>query len=98
VLGTQATIPAAYFVARNEFTANIAGTYGAYTAGAGVERNIETGQFDSASFTAGWQNECAAVNLTYFQRFTSFNLDDGSTTVLVEITFKTLGTYGFSAL
>jgi LPS-assembly protein len=98
VLGTQATIPAAYFVARNEFTANVAGSYGAYTATAGVERNIKTGQFDSATFTAGWQNECAAVNLVYYQRFTSFNLDAGSTTVLIQVTFKTLGTYGFSAL
>jgi LPS-assembly protein len=98
VLYNQPTIPAAYYVARHEFTANIAGAYGAYTFAAGTERNLQTGQFDSANFSAGWQNECAAVNLIFFDRFTSFNLDDGSTTLLLQFTFKTLGNVGFSAL
>ncbi len=98
VLGTTPTIPAAYYIARNEYTANIAGNYDNYTFTAGTERNIQTGEFDSASFTAGWQNDCFGVNLDYFERFTSFNLDTGSTTVLVQFTFKTLGNVGFSAL
>ncbi len=98
VLGTSSTIPAAYFIARNEFTANISGSIGAYTFTAGTERNIQTGQFDAASFTAGWQNECAGVNLNFYERFTSYNLDDGSTTLLIQFTFKTLGNVGFSAL
>jgi LPS-assembly protein len=98
VLGTAASLPAAYFIARNEFTANISSTIGAYTVTAGTERNIQTGQFDAASFTAGWQNECAAVNINFYERFTSYNLDDGSTTLLIQFTFKTLGNVGFSAL
>jgi LPS-assembly protein len=39
-----------------------------------------------------------AISLLYSERFTSFNLDNGSTTLLLQITFKTLGNVGFSAL
>ncbi len=97
-LGVPATFPAAYFVQRREFTANAGTSIGAYSLSAGTERNLETGKFDDASFSAGWQNDCAAVNLIYNERFTSFNLDNGNTTVLLEFTFKTLGNVGFSAL
>ena len=98
VLGTSSAIPAAYFTARDEYTANLNANYGAYSFAAGTERNIQTGQFDQANFSFGWQNECTAVSAVFYERFTSFNLDNGSTTLLVQITFKTLGNVGFNAL
>jgi len=94
----QSAIPAAYYVPRREVTAGLATSFGAYNFAAGTQRNLETGKFDQASFSAGWQNECAAVNLIFNERFTSFNLDDGDTTLLIQLTFKTLGNVGFSAL
>ena len=97
-LYNPASFPAAYYVPRNEFTASAATNFGAWSFSGGAERNLQTGQFDSADFSAGWQNECMAISLLYDQRFTSFNLDNGSTTVLIQITFKTLGNVGFSAL
>jgi LPS-assembly protein len=93
-----ATLPAAYFVARREITLDASTNFGPWSFSAGTERNLATGRFDSASFSGGWQNECAAVNLIYEQRFTSFNLDNGSTVLLIQLTFKTLGNVGFSAL
>jgi LPS-assembly protein len=98
VLYDEPVPTAAYYTPRQEFTGAVATTYGAWSLTATTERNLKTGQFDDASFTAGWQNECTAINVLYFQRFTSFNLDQGSTTVLLQITFKTLGNVGFSAL
>jgi LPS-assembly protein len=98
VLDSSPTIPAAYFIPRHEVTAQVNSTFGAYTFVAGTERNLQTGTFDSANFSAGWQNNCAAVNLVFYERFTSFNLDAGSTTLLIQFTFKTLGNVGFSAL
>ena len=97
-LYNPASFPAAYYVPRKEVTANVNTNFGAWNFSAGTERNLQTGQFDSANFSAGWQNECMAVSLLYDERFTSFNLDNGSTTVLLQITFKTLGNIGFSAL
>jgi LPS-assembly protein len=90
--------PAGYFTPRHEFTANANTNFGPWSFGAGVERNLQTGQFDSASFSGGWQNDCFGANLIYNERFTSFNLDNGDTTVLIQFTFKTLGNVGFSAL
>jgi len=90
--------PAGYFTPRHEFTDNVSTSFGPWSFSAGTERNLQTGQFDSASFNAGWQNNCFGASVIYFQRFTSFNLDDGSTTVLVQFTFKTLGNVGFNAL
>ncbi len=98
VLYNQPGIPAAYYTPRHEVAANVASAVGEWSVSAGTTRNLQTGTFDSASFNVGWQNNCTAVSLVYYQRFTSFNLDDGSTTVLVQITFKTLGNVGFSAL
>jgi LPS-assembly protein len=98
VLYNQPGIPAAYFIARHEVSASAASNFGPFAISAGATRNLANGTFDSASFSAGWQNECMAVSLNFYKRFTSFNLDDGSTTVLLQITFKTLGNVGFSAL
>jgi LPS-assembly protein len=98
VLYNQPGIPAAYYIARHEVSASAASAFGPWTLSAGTVRNLATGTFDSADFSAGWQNECLAVSLNFYKRFTSFNLDNGSTTVLFQITFKTLGNVGFSAL
>jgi LPS-assembly protein len=92
------SFPAAYYTPRNEFTLNAATNIGPWSVSGGTERNLQTGKFDDASFSGGWQNECMAVSLLYNQRFTSFNEDNGSTTVLLQITFKTLGNVGFNAL
>jgi LPS-assembly protein len=89
---------AAYFTPRHEFTGNVGTSFGAWALSAGTERNLQTGKFDDANFAASWQNECTAVSVIFYKRFTSFNLDNGDTTLLFQITFKTLGNVGFNAL
>lgn len=90
--------PAAYFQPRQEFTAGLATNYGQWSVAGGVQRNLQTGEFDEANFSIGWQNDCFGASLIYAQRFTSFNYDTGSTLVLLQLTFKTLGNVGFNAL
>jgi LPS-assembly protein len=92
------TPTAAYYIARHDVTFNATTNVGAYNFSFGLERNLTTGTFDQVNANAGWQNECFGVSLLYVQRFTSFDLDNGSTTVLVQFNFKTLGNVGFSAL
>jgi LPS-assembly protein len=89
---------AAYYTPRHDITASAGTTLGPWSVNANVERNLTTGTFDDATVNLGWQNDCFGVNLLYYDRFTSFDLDHGSTTVLVQFTFKTLGTVGFNAL
>jgi LPS-assembly protein len=90
--------PAAYFIARKEVTANVSTTHDGWSLAAGVQRDLQSGQFDEANFSAGWSNDCFGASLIYVQRFTSFNLDTGNTLVLLQLTFKTLGNVGFNAL
>jgi LPS-assembly protein len=90
--------PAAYFTTRREFTASANTNFGPWAFSAGTQRNLETGKFDMVSASAGWQNDCFGANLLFYKRFTSFNLDTGNTLVLLQFTFKTLGTVGFNAL
>ncbi len=90
--------PAAYFTSRKEITTNLATNIGPWSLSGGFQRNLETAQFDEVNASAGWQNDCFGVNLIFYKRFTSFNLDNGSTLVLVQFNFKTLGTVGFNAL
>jgi LPS-assembly protein len=90
--------PADYFTRREDATAGANFALDGYTLSASTERNIQTGKFDSVGGHVGWQNDCFGVAVDYFKRFTSFNLDNGDTTVLVQFTFKTLGNFGFNAL
>ena len=91
--------PAAYYTKRREITAGVTTTiWQGWSASGSVQRNLATGQFDNAALAATWQNECTALNITFYRRFTSFNGDHGSTTLLVNITLKTLGNIGFNAL
>jgi LPS-assembly protein len=90
--------PPGYFIPRHEITLNADTNFGPWSFSGGVERNLQSGQFDQYNFTAGWQNDCFGANLMYYQRLTSFDLDKGSTTVLLQFTFKTLGNVGFNAL
>ncbi|HQU03153.1 MAG TPA: LPS assembly protein LptD [Acidocella sp.] len=97
-LYNQASIPTAYYTARREIVLGVNTNIGPWSFTGSVQRNLATGRFDQFNATAGWQNECTAINLVFYKRFTSFNLDNGDTVALVQITFKTLGNVGFNAL
>ena len=90
--------PPQYFQPRQEATLDLATTDGPWSFSGGGQRNLKTGKLDEVNASAGWQNDCFGVSLIYYKRFTSFNLDNGSTLVLLQFNFKTLGTVGFNAL
>ncbi len=90
--------PAAYFTPRQEATLNLSTGIGPWNFSGGGQRNLKTGRFDEVNASAGWQNDCFGVNVIFYKRFTSFNLDNGTTLVLLQFNFKTLGTVGFNAL
>jgi LPS-assembly protein len=91
--------PAAYFTPRREITGGVSATlWKGWAVSAAAQRNLATGQFDNAAVSATWQNECTAVNISFYRRLTSYNYDRGSTTLLINVTLKTLGNIGFNAL
>jgi hypothetical protein len=93
-----ATPPASYYIPRSEVTLGISTTYKAWTLNTFLQRNIQTGQMDSTSVDGMWQNDCLALDLSFSRRDTSVAGDNGSTTVLFRVTFKTIGGIGFNAL
>lgn len=99
-LFTQAGAPPPqYYIPRREITLGVSTTVIPHWSFAGnVQRNVQTGTFDNAALSAVWQNECTAVSISFYRSFTSFNYDHGNTTLLINITLKTLGNFGFSAI
>jgi LPS-assembly protein len=90
--------PASYYVPRSEATFGLSTVYKQWNFNTSFQRNIETGQFDSTNFSAGWQNDCLGVNLLFSRVNTTIGNEGGSTTVLLTVTFKTIGAIGFNAL
>ncbi len=90
--------PAAYFMPRQEIVASMSSNFGPWSLGGGMQRNLKTGQFDNISANIGWQNDCFGASLIFNKWFTSYNLDQAGTAVILQFTFKTLGNVGFSAL
>ena len=44
-----------------------------------------------------YENECLIFDVNAFKRYTQIDNDNGSTTILFEITLKTVGQFGFHA-
>jgi LPS-assembly protein len=63
-----------------------------------VRRDLQTNQMVGVGSDAVYEDECFIVDFRYFRRYTTFNGDSGSTTLLVQLTFKTIGQFGFNAL
>ena len=103
-----AQISPGFFLPRNELTLGATSNFGRWTIGGFARRNLANQQYTGyTGFTEGqkfvaiggsvlWQNECFAVNLNYSKRYTYINGDNGDQTVLVTLTFKTLGSFGFN--
>ena len=47
---------------------------------------------------AVYEDECYILDLRVYRRYTSYNGDNGATTALIQMTFKTVGQFGFKAL
>jgi LPS-assembly protein len=90
--------PASYYIPRSEATFGLSTVYKQWSFNTSFQRNIQTGQFDSTTFDGGWQNDCLGINLSFIKSNTTIGNETGSTTVLLTVTFKTIGAIGFNAL
>jgi len=99
-LTLAATPPAgsAFYNPRNEITLGASSTWGKYRISGYVRRDLSTNKMVAAGANASWENECFIFNLLLYRRYTSINNDNGSTALLFQFTFKTLGQIGYRAL
>ncbi len=45
-----------------------------------------------------YEDECVILDLKFYRRYTSINNDNGSTALLILLTLKTIGQFGYRAL
>jgi LPS-assembly protein len=87
-----------FYIPRNEVTLGAATRWGHYRANGYVRRDLARGKMVAAGADAIYEDECFIADLRFSRRFTDLNGDNGSTTVLLQFTFKTIGEFGFKAL
>ena len=87
-----------YYFPRNELTLGFVTNWGAYRLDGFAQRDLATNQMIAIGGDAIYENECVIVDFKLYRRYTAFAGDSGSTTVLLQITFKTIGQFGFHAL
>jgi LPS-assembly protein len=82
---------------RNELTLGVNTKFGGHW-GLGVNgiRELGTGKMISMGVDASYDDECFTFDVKYYRRYTSLDFDTGATTILFQITFKTVGTIGFT--
>jgi LPS-assembly protein len=88
----------AYYFPRNEVSLGVSSKWGNYRFSANARRDLQTNQMVMISGDAIYEDECFIFDLRGSRRYTSVNGDDGATTVLFLLTFKTIGQFGYRAL
>ena len=88
----------AFYVPRNEITFGASSNWGQYRFSGYARRDLQTNQMVAVGADAIYEDECYILDFKFFRRYTSFNGDNGSTTLLIQMTFKTIGQFGFKAL
>lgn len=93
----QAAVPASYFQPRNEVTLAASSTYDHYRLSAYARRDVALNKMVAAGVRATYEDECFIFDANLSRRYTSFSGDTGATLVLFQLTFKTVGQFGFNA-
>jgi LPS-assembly protein len=83
---------------RNEISFGASTHFGHWRLSGAARRNLQDSTMVSAGIDGAYEDECFIFEVKANRRFTSLNGDNGDTIVLFQITFKTVGTFGFNAL
>lgn len=87
-----------FYTPRNEATLGTTARWGDYRFVMSARRNLQTNQMDSILADAIYEDECFIVDVRLSRRYTTLNGDGGSSSVTIQLTFKTVGSFGFRAL
>ncbi len=88
----------AFYQPRNEITLGASSKWGRYRISGYMRRNLSTNKMVAIGADAAYEDECFIFDVRLYRRYTSINGDNGSTTLLFQLTFKTLGQFGYRAL
>jgi LPS-assembly protein len=91
------TVTSAYFQPRNEVSVGATTSYDKFRLNAYARRDVALNKMVAAGVRATYEDECFIFDANVSRRYTSLNGDTGATLVLFQITFKTVGQFGFHA-
>ena len=80
---------------RNEVTLGVSSKVGPFRVSANARRDLQTSSMVTVGADATYEDECFIFDVKLYRRYVSINGDSGNTTVLFQITLKTIGTFGF---
>jgi LPS-assembly protein len=83
---------------RNELTLGASTAFGHWRFDGSGRGDLQTDQLVSLAFGGAYEDECFIFDAHFYRRYTSFNGDHGDTAVMIQITLKTVGEFGFHAL
>ncbi len=87
----------AVFFPRDEATLSVNSKLGDYKVGGYARRDLATNQMIAVGANAAYENECYIFDVIFTKLYTTINNQSGSTSVLVQMTFKSVGTFGYHA-
>jgi LPS-assembly protein len=88
----------AYYFPRTEATVGASSKWGDYRFNGYARRDLASNKMVAIGADAIYEDECFILDFKLYRRYTSINGDNGSTTVLFLLTFKTIGQFGYRAL
>jgi len=84
---------------RNEGTMGVAARLNDYwRIGASTRRDLRTARAVADGLRLTYEDECFVLDASLSRRHTSINGDNGATILLFQLTFKTVGQFGFNTL
>jgi LPS-assembly protein len=98
LLYDSASPPASAYLPRNEVTLGATSKIGDWKVRGWGRRDVRTNQMVGLGTGATYEDECFVFDVSFFRRYTSINGDHGASTILFQITLKTVGQFGFHAL
>jgi LPS-assembly protein len=87
-----------YPAPRNEITLGASTQYGKWRASAWGRQDLRTHEMVGLAFGGAYEDECFIFDVRYYKRYTSLAGDNGASALLFQLTFKTVGQFGFHAL
>lgn len=94
----QQGVPASYFRHRNEATVSASTQIDRYRASAYVRRDLDLSKLSNVGVRGSYEDECFIFDVSFNRRYTSLNGDNGATSVLFQLTFKTVGQFGVNRI
>ncbi len=89
-------LPPGYFTPRNEVEFGVNSQRGPFRVSGFARRDIQGNQMVAIGARGTYENECFIFDANFFKRYTSILGDNGDTTILFTLTFKTIGQFGFN--